>query len=107
MSRLKKQGPFGLVKGTDMKLTREEVNEVVAREGKFAKRYDCGKSSPPSQLADADKPLELWLLWMEQYLHEARKAVTSGYDKKKALHKLRVVLSLGTNAAMYHGLPSR
>lgn len=90
-----------------MKLTRQQISDIIAKEAKFAKRYDCGKSQPPYQLADKDKPLELWLLWMEQYLLEARQAITSGYDKQKALHKLRVVLSLGTNAAIYHGLPNR
>jgi hypothetical protein len=90
-----------------MKLTREQVYDIITAEGDYAKKFDCGVSSPPDNICDADKPLELWICWMEQYLSDARKAVTNGYCKPKALHLLRSVLSLGVNAAMYHGLPDR
>jgi hypothetical protein len=90
-----------------MKLTREQVNEIVRQEGEFAKRYDCQVSYPPRHICDADKPLEQWLLWMEQYVQDARKYATSGYDYDKALDCLRSALSLGANCAMYHGLPER
>ncbi len=90
-----------------MKLTSAEVLKTVENEIEYSKEYDCKVSEPPDRIAHADKPLELWLLWMEQYLADARKQVTSGYNKPQALHHLRVVLSLGFQAAMHHGLPGR
>lgn len=90
-----------------MKLTNQEVFEIVEEEQSFAKQWDIGRSKFPESVADAEKPLEVWLLWMEQYLADARKAATASYDKTRALDRLRCVLSLGLNAAVYHGLPRR
>lgn len=90
-----------------MKLTREEVYNIITDEGEYAKKYDCKESTPPISTADKDKPLEVWLLWVEQYVAEARKAATSEYNREEALKNLRCALSLGVNAAIYHGLPKR
>ncbi|MEY4722854.1 MAG: hypothetical protein RLZZ324_367 [Candidatus Parcubacteria bacterium] len=89
------------------RLTEEQVFDAVSSERNYAKRYDVQPSQSPDHVGDADKPIEVWLLWMEQYLTEARAAATSGYDKDMALRLLRRVLSLGVNCAMYHGLPPR
>jgi len=89
------------------KMTFEQVCKVVRHEQEFAKQFDCGVSHAPDALADKDKPLELWLLWMEQYIADARRAMTSGFNRPLALDRLRCVLSIGMNAAMYHGIPER
>ena len=90
-----------------MKLTRDQVYQIITQEGEYAKKYDCKVSSPPDSICDAEKALELWLLWMEQYVLDARKAATNGYNREEALEHLRCALSMGINAAMYHGLPVR
>ncbi len=90
-----------------MKLMREEVFTVIEGEMDYAKKWDIGRSQYPDSLADAEKPVEVWLLWMEEYLSKARSAATAGYDKNKALDFLRQALSLGINCATYHGLPPR
>ena len=89
------------------RLTKEQVWKIVCAESDYADKYDCEISLLPDRIAHDHKPLELWLLWMEQYLSDARKAVTNGYNKQEALNCLRIILSLGMNAAMRHGLPSR
>ena len=86
--------------------SRKEVYAIIDEEAEYAKKFDRSESIP-GRIKDADKPLEVWLLWMEEYLAEARKAATSSYDKNKALDRLRCVLSLGVNAAVYLGLPRR
>lgn len=90
-----------------MRLTREEVFGVVQGEMDYAKKWDAERSTFPDSVGDKDKPLEVWLLWMEEYLAKARAAATAGYDKTAALAHLRRVLSLGFNCATYHGLPAR
>ena len=88
-------------------MTFSEVCRAIAAEQEFAQRFDVAVSRAPEHLSDKDKPLELWLYWMEQYLADAKKALTSGFNRKLALDRLRCVLSIGFNAAMHHGLPSR
>jgi hypothetical protein len=90
-----------------MKLTREKVYELITEEAEYATKYDCKTSSPPRSLADKDKPLELWLLWIQQYVADACKAATNDFNREEALESLRCALSMGVNAAIYHGLPSR
>ena len=90
-----------------MRLTPEEVFGIVRGEMDYAKKYDERRSSFPDSVGDKDKPVEVWLLWMEEYLAKARAAATAGYDKTEALAQLRRVLSLGFNCASYHGLPAR
>jgi hypothetical protein len=90
-----------------MKLTREQVYEIITDEGNYAKKYDIELSHLPENHADADKSLETWLLWMEAYLEDARTHATRGYFREAALSSLRKVLSLGVNCAMYHGLVGR
>ena len=90
-----------------MKLSRNEVYEIIDEESEYAKKWDIERSNYPESVKDSEKPLEVWLLWMEEYLAAARKAATSSYDKSQALDELRCVLSLGINAATYHGLPRR
>ncbi len=87
------------------KLTRQEVREIVDEEARFSEKWD--RERPPESLADADKPVEVWLGWMLVYLQEAMKATVLGYDKTATLNNLRCVLNLGEMCAQYHGLPRR
>ncbi len=87
--------------------TREEVQQIVAEEQAHGDLFDCRESTLPKQHAHKDKSLETWLFWMQGTLAEAQRAITIDKDRDKALDRLRVALSLGTNAAMYHGLPRR
>lgn len=89
------------------KLSANDVFLIVKDEMEYAKKWDIGRSVFPESHADKDKNLETWLLWMQRYLNKACDEATGNYDKTKALDRLRCVLSLGFNAAMYHGLPER
>ena len=90
-----------------MRLTREEVFALIGGEMDYARKYDEKRSRFPDSLGDKDKPVEVWLLWMEEYLAKARAAATADYDKTAALAHLRSALSLGVNCAVYHGMPPR
>jgi hypothetical protein len=87
------------------KLTRQEVRAIVDEEAVFSEKWD--RERPEGSIADADKPVEVWLGWMQVYLQEAMKATVLGYDKTAALNNLRCVLNLGEACAQYHGLPRR
>lgn len=88
-------------------LSNKEVLTIVEGEQKFASQFDPGISNPPSKLADKDKSLEQWLVFMQRYLNRAIDNATVNFQPDKALEDLRIVLSLGFNAAKYHGLPER
>ncbi len=90
---------------SDPKLTRQEIRTIVDEEARFAEKWD--NERPAGSLADADKPIEVWLAWMEVYLRKAMDATVIGYDKIAALHNLRCVLNLGETCAQHHGLPRR
>lgn len=90
-----------------MRMTREEVFAIIGGEMDYARKYDEERSRFPDSVGDKDKPVEVWLLWMEEYLAKARAAATADYDKTAALGYLRSALSLGVNCALYHGLPPR
>ena len=81
--------------------------EMPGNTGQLYAKVNSVKVAYPDSVADKDKPVEVWLCWMQQYLDDARKAATAGYDKTKALDRLRCILNLGVNCAMYHGLPER
>jgi hypothetical protein len=87
------------------KLTREQVREIVDGEASFSEKWD--RERPPGSLADADKPVEVWLAWILVYTQEALKAATLRYDKTAALNNLRCILDLGETCAQYQGLPGR
>ena len=95
------------LKNTDKVLTNAEILRIVETEQVFAKQFDPGISNPPSKLADKDKPLEQWLVFMQRYLNRAIDNTTVNFQPDKALEDLRIVLSLGFNAARHHGLPER
>lgn len=87
------------------RLTREEVRTIVDGEAAFSEKWD--RERPEGSIADADKPIEVWLAWMQVYLQEALRATVIGYDKTAALNNLRCVLNLGEACAQHHGLPRR
>lgn len=95
------------LKNTNKVLTNAEILRIVETEQTFAKQFDCGISKPPSQIADKDKPLEQWLIFMQRYLNRAIDKATIEFKPDEALEDLRIVLSLGFNAARHHGLPER
>ena len=81
------------------------VAQRVKQEFDHAKYWDDQR--PPGSQKDKDKSVETWLLWMEEYLGQARRAATLTIDKGEALKNLRRVLNLGFNCAMYHDMPGR
>ena len=86
-------------------LTREEVRAVVDTEARFAQKWDHDR--PLGSMADADKPIEVWLGWMQVYIQESMRALVLGGGEAIALNNLRCVLNLGETCAQYHGLPKR
>ena len=86
-------------------MTREEVYELIDGELKYARKWDDQRSE--ESLKDKDKPVESWILWMEQYLSLARQAATESLDKTKALDNLRKVTALGVACMEYNDTPIR
>ena len=80
----------------------EAVKAAVVGELEYAKKWDANR--PPWELEDKDKPMEAWVLWMEEYLSRARAANTEGHWVS-ALHELRKMIGLGVSCARYHGIP--
>lgn len=87
------------------RLTREEVRAIISKEARFSEKWD--RERPEGSIADADKPVEVWLAWIHVYVQEALKNCALGYDKTAALQNLRCILNLAEACAMHHGLPER
>lgn len=86
------------------KLSRYQVRAIVDEEARFSEKWD--RERPEGSLADADKPVEFWLYWINIYQQKAGEALARN-DEKAALHNLRCILNLAEACAMHHGLPRR
>lgn len=84
---------------------RKLVYDLIDGEIEYAQHWD--KMRPESSQKDADKPIEAWLLWMEEYLSRARKAATTSVDKTEALENIRKLAGLAVNCMTYHPTPAR
>ena len=90
-----------------MRRTISEIIACVEAEIRYARQWDKQRSEFPDSLRDADKPVEAWICWMEEYLLAMRREATLSINKEKALENLRKLLGLGINCAIYHGIEPR
>lgn len=88
-----------------MKLTRDEVYGLIDQERAYQNKWD--ELEDPNRQKDADKSVETWILWMEEYLAKAREASLHPVDKSEALGNIRKVLGLGVACLEYKGGPPR
>ncbi len=96
--------------GTE-KMIRQEVYKLIDREREYQKFWDEKRKTEPcgggAQLLDKDKPVESWILWMEQYLSLAREAATKSINKIAALENIRKVVAMGVACMEYNETPPR
>lgn len=88
-------------------MTREEVYKLLDGERAYQNFWDEKRKTETdvkggAQLLDKDKPVEAWILWMENYLLEARTAATKSLNKEEALEFIRKVTALGVACMEYN-----
>ena len=89
--------------------TREEVYEAISSERDYQNKWDETREAHPElgSYMDRDKPVETWILWMEEYLSEARTGATNSIDKSGSLENIRKVAALAVACMEYHGVSKR
>jgi hypothetical protein len=92
-----------------MKETLSDVIEKVKAEFEYSQRWDRTRvmNNEPEYKMDKNKPVESWILWMEEYLAKARREATMSTDKVLALHQIRKVANLALACLVYQGCPAR
>lgn len=84
-------------------LTPEVVSALESEDAYCQSRWKAG--TPNGRPYD-DRSLDEWILYMEDYLQEARHQSTRG-DEPAALHTLRKVVNMGVTCMARHGAFSR
>lgn len=88
--------------------SREQVFQAINTERAYQDKWDnARKEQGINSYMDKDKPVETWILWMEEYMHEARTRATAQFDKTSALSNIRKVAALAVACMEYHGAPER
>jgi len=88
--------------------SREQVFHAINTERAYQEKWDqTRKEQGINSYMDKDKPVETWVLWMEEYMSQARKRATAQFDKTAALQNIRKVCALGVACMEYHGAPER
>ncbi len=92
-----------------MNTSTEQVIETLKAEFEYSQRWDKIRESrcAPDHQMDRNKPVESWILWMEQYLANARLEATRSTDKTAALHEVRKAAALALACLTYCGCPPR
>lgn len=92
-----------------MKTSTEEILEILKAEFEYSRRWDKMRveKGEPEYKMDRNKPVESWILWMEEYLSKARAEATKSTDKTAALHEIRKVANLALACLIYQGCPKR
>lgn len=92
-----------------MQTSIDQVIETVKSEFEYSQRWDKAREAKgePEHKMDRNKPVESWILWMEQYLANARLEATKSTDKTAALHEVRKVANLALACLAYQGCPKR
>ena len=82
---------------------RDEVFRAIDSERIYQTKWDKCES-------DGKHELGAWILFMQDYLAEARVLITRGATEKTALdtlHTIREVIALGVACMEQHGAPTR
>jgi hypothetical protein len=92
-----------------MKTPIHEVIKEIETEFEYSQRWDKRRreKNEPEINMDENKPIESWILWMEEYLHRARHEAAISTDKTAALHEVRKVANLAVACLAYRGCPVR
>jgi hypothetical protein len=87
----------------------EAVIKELEAEFEYSKRWDIRRrENNESEInMDVNKPIESWILWMEEYLHRARHEASLSTDKTASLHEIRKVANLAIACLAYRGCPPR
>ncbi len=90
-------------------LTRKEVFEAIDSERIYQEKWDKEREENPNlgSYNDRDKPVETWILWMEEYINKARHSATANFDKSTALENVCKIAALATACMEYHGVVKR
>jgi hypothetical protein len=89
-----------------MKANREEVFAVIDGE----RRYQQQMVEKAGRFTEDDKPLEAYVLYMDQYLNNVKNDLSFVWGPesiRKALDGLRKVVALGVAAMETHGVQPR
>lgn len=101
---------------------REDVYKLIDEEREYQQHWDLQRYTEYRALADgqgvsdltrgtllldSNKPIESWILWMEEYLQKARQAAAGTLDQKKALENIRKVAALAVACMEYNETPPR
>lgn len=90
-------------------MSYDEVIEKIKAEFEFSQCWDKARIREGTDEAlanlDKNKPVESWILWMEEYLHDARNKASKSRDKTEALHDVRKVANLAIACLVYRGCP--
>ena len=93
-------------------MIREDVYRLINGERDYQNHWDEKRKTEAevlggAQQLDKDKPVEAWILWMENYLLEARTAATKSLNKAHALEAIRKVAALAVACMEYNETNSR
>jgi hypothetical protein len=89
--------------------TREQVYKAIDSEREYQNYWDNKRlnGNDNETQMDKDKPVECWVLWMEEYIKKAREEATGDCTKERALHQIRKVAALGVACMESLGAPER
>lgn len=79
------------------------IDALVSEEAYCAARWPQGT---PNGRPHNERSIDEWVLYMEDYIAEARRQSVRG-DEAAALHTIRKVTNLGANCMKQHGAPLR
>lgn len=95
-------------------MTREDVYKLIDGERAYQNHWDDKRKAEAddkivggAQQLDKDKPVEAWILWMENYLLDARTAATKSLNKADALEAIRKVAALAVACMEYNDTKPR
>jgi hypothetical protein len=85
-------------------MEREEVYKLINTEVDYAEKRGKGNENYAD---DSKKQIETWILYMEEYLHLARKDCLKSLDKTYALENIRKIAALAVACMQHNETPSR
>lgn len=86
-----------------------DVSDLIEDEAEYARQWDKKREAGEGAGTqfDAEKSVETWILFMEYYLAEARKAAVGSFDKTEALKNIRKVAGLAMTCMIHNETPPR
>lgn len=89
------------------KRVRKAVYKAIDGERAYQLRRYGYRTKPGKQLLEIQKPVESYILYMEEHLAEARKLVSSCTDDVDARKEIRKVIALGVCCLEQNGITPR